>query len=288
MASIEGLRLRPFAIGDIEAACALNAEAGWNQVAADWRYMAESGQGVAVETVDGHLIATGMLLPYGDRFAWIAMILVSPNWQRRGVASMIMRHCLERCAELGVVAGLDATEQGRPVYLPLGFRDVYSLSRLSVDRLRPVTAPMPDGVTMRPMTAADSAAVAAYDAAVFGAGRAAVLDHLRGRCPELALLAERDGALAGYVLARDGRLATQVGPLVADDEALAQALLSGVLQRIRGPVFLDLADRHEALRKLVDQAGFQRQRGYVRMLLDRDPPLDDPARSFIITGPEFA
>lgn len=288
MASIEGLRLRPFAVADIEAACALNAEAGWNQVAADWRYMAEVGQGVAVETADGELIATGMLQPFGSRFAWIAMILVAPSWQRRGVASMIMRHCLEDCARLGVVAGLDATEQGHPVYLPLGFQDVYSLSRLAVEQSRPHPVPMLGGVELRSMTAADVVDISAFDAAVFGADRSRMLSHLHGRCPELALLALRDDTPAGYVLARDGRLATQIGPLVAEDEGLAQVLLNAVLERIEGPVFLDLADRHEALRQQLRSAGFQRQRGYVRMLLGRAEPLDDPARSFIITGPEFA
>lgn len=285
MAATDGLTLRPFSLSDVPAACALNAEAGWNQVAADWTYMAGAGQGVAVDGPDGRLIATGMLLPYGSRFGWIAMILVTRGWQRRGLATRIMRHCIERSGELGLVAGLDATEQGRPVYLPLGFHDVYALSRLAAERPR---APAVATAGVRALNAADLNAVAAYDSAVFGADRSAVLTHLSGRRPDLALICERAGDIAGYMLARDGRVATQFGPLVADDEAAASALLSAALERVDGPVFLDLADRHAELRAMLERAGFARQRGYVRMLLERGHPIDDPARTMIIAGPELA
>lgn len=283
MGSTEDLRVRALTLDDVEAACALNAEAGWNQVAADWRYMIAAGEGVAVEAPDGTVIASGMVLP-SDGFAWIAMILVTKSWQRRGIATLVMRRCLEICDGLGAVAGLDATEQGRPVYLPLGFQDVYALSRFAADA---VDVAAPPAGSVRVLRADDLAAVAAHDREVFGADRANVLAHLQERRPDIALLAERAGRPAGFVLGREGRLATQIGPVVADDEETASALLASALARVSGPVFLDLADRHARLREQVLAAGFQRQRGYVRMLVGRDAPIDDPARQFIITGPEF-
>lgn len=284
MGNTDELSVRPLGPADIDAAFALNTEAGWNQVTADWRFMIEAGEGVAVTDPDGTLIATGMVLPYGDRFAWIAMILVTARWQRRGVATLIMRHCLETCDRLKLVPGLDATEQGRPVYLPLGFQDVYSLSRLAAER---VTPPAVGAVRPRPVGPGDLAGLARYDAAVFGTDRTAVLRHLHERQPDLAMLVERDGRPAGYVMGRNGRVATQIGPLVADDDTVAEALLAAALSAVSGPVFLDLADRHERLRVLLDEAGFQRQRGYVRMLVGRGTPFDNPARGYIITGPEF-
>lgn len=279
----EELVVRPLVAADIDGACALDAEAGWNQVAADWQYMVAAGRGLAVEAPDHSLIATAMVLPGGNRFGWIAMILVTRDWQRRGIATMLIRRCLAVCDELGITAGLDATEQGRPVYLRLGFHDVYALSRFTTDR--PERPAMPTGV--RPLTDADLAEVAQYDCAVFGADRTAMLRHLLARRPDLAFVAERDGAPAGFVMGRDGRLATQVGPLVADGEEPARDLLAAALQHCSGPVLLDLVDRHPALRAFVAAVGFARQRGYVRMLNGRDRPFDDPGRNFIIAGPEF-
>jgi len=287
MATTDGLAFRPLAVADIDDACALDAEAGWNQVAADWRYMLEAGEGLAVEAPDGRLIATGMLLPYGGwdgrRFGWIAMILVTTAWQRRGIASEVMRRCIARCGELGLVAGLDATEQGRPVYLPFGFRDVYPISRWQADAVD-VSAP---ATGARPLQTGEIDAVADWDGAAFGADRAPLLRHLAARSGTLAHVAGAGPELRGYVLARDGRQATQLGPLVAADRGTAEALLAAALSRVEGAVFLDGVDGHGWLAGWLQERGFRRQRGYVRMLLDRSAPLDDPARVVLLAGPEL-
>ena len=284
MAAIDGVEIRRLRPEDVDGAVALNAEAGWNQVAADWRFMLGFGSGLAVDGADERLVASGMVLPYGERFAWIAMILVTADWRRRGLATSIMARAIGICRERGWIAGLDATEAGRPVYLPLGFRDVYSLSRWSTDRAVPVAAREP-GVD--PAAETDLPELADYDAARSGGRRDELLAHLRRRMPDLAFKLVADGRLRGILLGRDGRLATQLGPLVAEDEAAARALLAAGLAAIDGPVFLDAADRHGWLADLLPRLGFGRQRGYVRMLLGRGEPLDDPTRTVLIAGPEF-
>ncbi len=280
MATIENLTWRDLTAAEADEAVALNVEAGWNQNAADWRFMLELGEGTGVR--EEELVASSMLLPYGDRFGWIAMILVTVRWQRKGLASQLMRRCIARTEALNLVAGLDATEAGRKVYLPLGFQDIYSLTRWQADS--PDVA-VPDGV--RSMLAEDLAAVAAWDEGVFGARRAGLLAHLHGRCSERAYVLERDGALQGFVLARDGRQATQIGPLSAETEADALVLLQAALANQSGPVFLDAADHHKGLAAWLAEAGFSKQRGYMRMLLGTDKPIDDPSRVFLIAGPEL-
>ena len=51
---------------------ALVAEAGWNQVAADWRMFLDFGTVYAVRDA-ARVIATAATLPYG-RCAWISMV----------------------------------------------------------------------------------------------------------------------------------------------------------------------------------------------------------------------
>ena len=284
MAPIDGAVIRRLGPRDVDGAVALNAEAGWNQVAADWRFMLEAGSGLAVESPDGRLVASGMVLPHAERFAWIAMILVTADWRRRGLATALMARAIEICRARGWIAGLDATEAGRPVYLPLGFRDVYGLTRWMADRPAVVDLRDPD---VGPVAAADLAGIADYDAPLSGGRREGLLTHLAGRGPRLARKIVSDGRLRGFLLARDGRLATQLGPLVAEDEAVARALLSAGLAAVEGPVFLDAADRHGWLAEWLPRIGFRRQRGYTRMLLGRSDPLDDPSRTVLIAGPEF-
>ena len=271
--------------GDIDGAVALNAEAGWNQIAADWRFRLAVGAGTGI--VDDRLIATSMLLPQGERFAWIAMILVTAARQRQGLASELMHRCIARANDMGVIAGLDATAAGRQVYLPLGFRDIYPLTRWQADA--PVDALVvgapENGV--RPLRADDLERVAEWDAKISGAPRRNLLAHLLGRCPERAFILEDGADVRGFVLARDGRLATQIGPLSAEDDDAAIALLRASLGAGSGSVFLDAGDHHGPLAEVLADAGFQEQRGYMRMLLGRDDPIDDPNRVFLIAGPEL-
>ena len=75
--------LTPPQLGDVSA---LVAEAGWNQLAADWRIFTEQGRVYAAQTGEGRIVATTATLPYGDRFAWISMVLVKGEYRRHGLA----------------------------------------------------------------------------------------------------------------------------------------------------------------------------------------------------------
>lgn len=282
-ASFDGLRVRPLGLDDLLGALALSAEAGWNQTAEDWRLLIAGGRSLGVEAPDGRLIASALAYVYDERIAWIAMVLVTPAWRRRGIATELMRRVVADCREAGFVTGLDATPAGREVYLPLGFRDIYAFSRLEA---AVVDAPrLPKGI--RRLEAGDVARVIAYDRTVSGMARGPLIESLRRRRPRHAFLAERGGAVAGIALAREGRRAHQLGPLLADDEATALALARAALADVDGPVFIDLLDDKRGLRELLEVAGFRPQRGYIRMLLDRDEALDDRDRVWAVAGPEF-
>src|SRR5262249_27864751 len=159
------------------------------------------------------------------------------------------------------------------------------------------------GVTVRPITDADWPALWAYDAAAFGAERGSVLAGLRGRLPAAELVATRAGRIAGFLLGRDGGLAAQIGPLIADDDAIAGPLaarapegiegpLSGALaaralEGIEGPLFVDLADSKRELRNILDARGFAAARPFTRMLYGSSARFDDAVRTFSVVGPEF-
>src|SRR3954464_9483605 len=112
MASVMALSEFP-AIGHLAAAElpdaeALVAEAGWNQVAADWRMFLELGTVYAVR-VEGRVIATAATLPYGGRCAWISMVLGAGDPRRKGLATRLLRRCVDAVLAAGLIPVLDAT-----------------------------------------------------------------------------------------------------------------------------------------------------------------------------------
>src|SRR5712691_8388881 len=278
--------LSPSELADADA---LVREANWNQLPADWRIFIERGRLYVAQTADGRIVATTAILPYGGRFAWISMVLVTGEFRRRGLATLLMRRAMDELAALSLVPVLDATPDGHAVYRALGFEDSWGFHRLTRrERPRAVEpSPAPDGVTVRPIADADWPALCAYDAAAFGADRSAVLARLRGRLPAAELIAERNGRLVGFLLGRDGRVAAQVGPLIAEDDAVARALLARALDALEGPVFIDLADAKADVRGFLEARGFSAQRPFTRMLYGRSQRYDDAARTFPVVGQEF-
>jgi GNAT superfamily N-acetyltransferase len=275
---------------DLDDAGALVREAGWNQTADDWRAFLDLGTVYAVRTSAGDVVATAATLPYGNRFAWISMVLVAGAYRRQGLATRLMRRCIDDLEDAGLVPVLDATPAGRAVYRTLAFEDSWSFQRLERHEPQPAGAPpaLPAGVELQRIDEALWPAICAYDTQAFGADRSALLARLQGRLPGAAeLCAMRNGRVVGFILGRDGRLATELGPLVADDPDIARALFAPALAAISGPVFVDLVDGKRGLRTLLDSYGFRVQRPFTRMMLGCKTPFDDGARTFAVVGPEF-
>jgi GNAT superfamily N-acetyltransferase len=280
---------------ELDDVAELIAEAQWNQVAADWRVFLALGRVYAATTRSGRIVATTATLPYGGRFAWISMVLVAGSYRRRGLATILMRRAIDELVAGGLIPVLDATPAGAAVYRGLRFADCWSFERLlrspSVPSPSP-TLPSPacgggSGVTVRAMRDEDWPRLSALDTAAFGAERNAVLARLRGRLPCAELVAETGGRLAGFMLGRNGRLASHLGPLIAENDAIAEALLARALRNIAGPIFIDVADAKSATKMFLEQQDFAVSRPFTRMAYGRAIRFDDPARTFAVVGPEF-
>jgi GNAT superfamily N-acetyltransferase len=269
------------------AGLALSTRIGWNQALPDWEYMLAAGDGVGLLAGDGTLVASAMSLPYGP-FAWICMVLVDPDYRRRGLATKLMDVVVTRQEAAGRVPGLDATPDGREVYRHIGFEDDYRLGRYRAERVEPETgAPIPSGVTIRALDGDDVPALTAIDRTAFGGDRSALLGHLLHRVPGVPHGAWRDGELIGYVLGREGREAHQVGPLIAESAEIAIALARAALGTIEGAVYLDAPDAQADFVRWLEARGFAQQRPFFRMYRGRAEGFDEPTRIFAIAGPEL-
>ena len=265
----------------------LSIEAGWNQNVADWRFMLEAGRGFGLRGADGKWQASSLVLPLGEKLAWISMVLVTKASRRGGVGTGLLKRCIEDVRAFGAVAGLDATEQGRPIYLPLGFRDLYEIARWHVDEVKGAPIAPPAGVTLRPFVAADLPRLTAYDKPRTGMDRPALLMHLTARLPAAAWVAEISDRIAGYSLGREGRGASSIGPVVADDEDIALALIAKATTTAAGPFIIDVPKVHRKVTAWLQGEGAVSPRGYMRMTLGTAPGVDDPSHVFALAGPEL-
>jgi hypothetical protein len=250
--------------------------------------MLGAGRGFGCTGPDGKWQASSLVLPLGQTLAWISMVLVTKDRRRSGLGTQLLKHCIEEVRSAGAVAGLDATELGRPIYLPLGFRDLYGISRWHFDQVqRTAVAPLA-GVTLRSIIVADLPRLALYDRPLTGMERPSILAHLALRQPGRAWIAE-DAArkVVGFALGREGRVATSLGPVIADSEAIALALIARSALSAPGPFIIDVPMAHRALQSWLEAQGATTPRGYMRMTLGQAKRLDDPSHVFALAGPEL-
>lgn len=280
---------RPVRLGDADvfAGVALSDAAGWNQTADDWAFFARHGVAIGRRTARSELVATAAVLPYGP-LAWISMVLVDREWRHRGLASDLLREALAHLDEHRLTPVLDATPAGQAVYERLGFRPGFGFCRWAGEAGRH-PAPVVDSA-VRPARGDDEDAMTTLDRNASALTRGLLLRDLLARRGTRTWLWAGDGGPSAFVIAREGRRAWQIGPLVAPTSAQAQALLQTALAELDGPVFIDVPDAHAALRAWLGAQGFTVQRPFVRMA--RAPALPDcvtqpSAPLFAVAGPEF-
>jgi GNAT superfamily N-acetyltransferase len=270
--------IRGLATRDMAAILRLRDAAGWNQTAKDiGRLLALEPEGCFAACIDGRVVGTTTTTTYGTELAWVGMVLVDPEYRRRGIATALMQHALDYLNRRGVVTiKLDASAAGRPVYERLGFESESMLERWGGVLPLRGAAPTERGRWED---------IAAFDRAAFGADRGPLLRMMIADTGPPCIVKIGDHKLAGYALARPGARAGYIGPVVANDATGAESLTSAAATVLRNePVVIDIDPSFPGASDLVFRFGFARQREFVRMRLGPAIPLGSP-RVFAIAGP---
>jgi GNAT superfamily N-acetyltransferase len=282
--------IRGLTEADVPAACRLTFDAGWNRTEGDWRRLVtlepEACLGI---DADGRLVATTTLLGHDQTLAWLGMVVTDPAYRKRGFATALVEAALALAdgREIGAVR-LDASDQGRPLYLALGFEAEQPVERWRLEAA-PAEPPAPepgessDGAEPdehRPALAAPRQAGLdggsretgpaarlprlfdvgppdlALDLAAFGADRSRLLEALG---PAL-----RFGS--GFLMHRPGSRARQLGPCVARHSREAEAAIRAVLAAYPGERWMwDLVPANAGAVEIARRLGFAPIRHLTRM-----------------------
>jgi GNAT superfamily N-acetyltransferase len=277
--------IRRMHMGDIPAGLHLCRLSRWNQLEEDWRaFLGSPDGGGRLAERDGIAIGTVTFLNYGRCFSWLSMMLVHPDARRGGIGTRLMDAALDALAGEGCVR-LDATPLGEPLYRRFGFSGEYELLRAKVAVPSSRFGPVPENV--RPMGAGDLAEVFARDRQVFGADRSVLLASFYRRAPDLAWMV-RGETLLGYCFGRPGYLYRQLGPVVAEDAAVARDLVAHCLAGQPGEdLAVDVPRFSPEWIAWLKSVGFTVERLFLRMCRGQTQCSGLAAHQFAIAGPEF-
>ena len=241
--------------------------AGWNQCENDWlRYMRMEPEGCFVLEKDRKIIGSVTTICYEHKIGWIGMVLVHHEYRRQGIGTDLMNTALDYLKPKVDTIGLDATDQGKPVYERLGFKAAYSLNRLFVKN----SEQHKDDECLK-MSAQDIDKIVQFDAACFGARRMNVISELYEEFSDVSFYTMTDKKISGYIMANCGRNAWHIGPFVAKRVEEADRLLKTCLSCLpEQTIFVDVPVIDQTL-TLFNKFNFVHQRDFVRMFLGNRP-----------------
>jgi GNAT superfamily N-acetyltransferase len=281
---------------DIDFADSVRAIVGWNQTRRDWqRLLSVARDGAFVAEWSGQPAGVGLVTSYGLDLAWVGMLLVHPDFRRRGIGQALLDHCVAHARARGVrCVKLDATPMGKLLYDQRGFIDEWILSRWQANSLTlpalESTAPSrensPPQISLRPLAATVWPQLLALDQIAFGTSRRESLETLAAHCLASLVALDRENKLTGFGMIRAGARANYLGPIVAQDSSTALALANALLRAAPAPsVFWDLPDQNADAIAFAKSAGFTHQRALIRMFVGENHCPGQPAKIFGLIDP---
>jgi GNAT superfamily N-acetyltransferase len=234
---------------EVELAVEWAAREGWNPGLSDARaFYAQDPSGFFVGKLHGEPVSCISCVRYPHDFAFIGFYMVSPEYRGKGYGLEIWNHAMQYGD--GCTLGLDGVPAQQENYAKSGFHLAYRNVRYEYLRGSegesipevPESFVSPEELPFEKL--------AAFDALHFGGERREFLGSWLALKKGRSLLAQRNGAIRGYITLRECRKGYKIGPLFAEHAPLAEALFLRVLEDIpRGtPIYLDVPEpNREAL-----------------------------------------
>ncbi|HEY3315302.1 MAG TPA: GNAT family N-acetyltransferase [Bacillota bacterium] len=299
---------------DLDFAAERTAEEGWTnhgreEFKAGLEYAPEAS---FVAEEDGRRIGLCVGTPYGEA-GFVGGLIVVRAARGRGIGRRLLETTVDHLRSGGCASVyLDGVPAAVPMYERVGFRKICKSVRFRGSAARPEgdgadagkRADTGDGAerklwAVRPMAAADLAAVCALDRESFGADRRFFLERRFRQSPELAFVAEavnegRAGSsargVAGFILGRRGARAVSAGPWVVGpgverplDLLAAQAEAAAPAGEL--PIAVGVLDSNPRAVEAVGRFGLEEHGFSWRMVLGPSERLGQSPTAYAIGSP---
>lgn len=246
--------MRALRADEIDAALALTAGEGWAFERPEFERLLRLGTCLAaVDDADGRPAGLLTVTRYPG-LAWIGNVVVAAEKRGHGIGATLVRAAVVDALAHGArTVALYSVPKAVGLYEREGFRRDGALVALNA----PAAAHFGPVEGVGPFARADLADVAAFDAARVGFDRRALLAELLAAYPDHANVARRDGAVAGYAIAKPAWAGSEIGPLVAADAETARRLFDAALADLpAGPVDVALPEENAPLLAHARARGF--------------------------------
>jgi ribosomal protein S18 acetylase RimI-like enzyme len=259
--------VRPMTPGEVELSLEWAASEGWNPGKHDARcFRAADPNGFFIGTLQGEPVGCISAVAYDERFGFIGLYLVKPEFRGMGLGMRIWQHGVAYLGNRNV--GLDGVVAQQANYRKSGFRLAYRNIRFQSVVEGAVGARV-SRVSELPFNQLSN-----YDQRFFPACRARFLREWVGQADSVALAVVQDARITGYGVLRACVAGYKIGPLFADNEQIAEELLGALSVSVPGELItLDVPETNPAAIALAERHGMTRIFETARMYTKALPAL---------------
>jgi GNAT superfamily N-acetyltransferase len=206
---------------------------------------------------------------YNGTFGFIGLYIVAAEHRGKGFGTALWRRAMQRLD--GHNIGLDGVVGQQANYRKSGFNLAYRNMRYQGTDLR-ITS-RKDLVPLRQLS---WERLVNYDSRFFPVRRIQFLSTWVRMPDSHGGAVVRSGRVTGYGIIRRCRDGFKVGPLFADNEQIAGAILAGLSKHVPGgePIFLDVPEVNPAAVRLVERCGMTKVFETARMYTGALPEID--------------
>ncbi len=231
------------------------AAEGWNPGLRDAEiFWATDPEGFIAAELDGDLVGGGSIVSYDGQYGFMGFFIIRPDHRGRGLGNTLWHARLQRLIgrlNKPAVIGMDGVFDMQAYYAKGGFE--FSERDLRFEGIGR-SFPLPEGVVG--LDDIPFAEIENYDRAHFPAPRGGFLRRWLDQPGAKSCASVRCGRLTGFGLMRPCRRGYKIGPLFADNPAIAENLFRALASQAIGetivldvpesnPAAMDMAKRHE-------------------------------------------
>jgi GNAT superfamily N-acetyltransferase len=253
-------QLKALTENDIPALLELAKTIGWGYNAENWAQFFRLGVVLGHREIGGQLISSAVMIKYGDSLRWLTSFIVSPRFQRLGLARELWQGLKAADPSPHSPIGLISTDEGIPFYESIGFKQVDLVHKYVRANGLGINYSVPRNYTLRAASIADLEIIVAMDEAARGVYRREMLDGKLRASKIILVTCDSTGLPNGFAIAAmEGDLLC-IGPVVAPDESSAADLIIGATRNHAGPVRVDLVSGKSDLMQVLIKHEFKLER----------------------------
>ena len=258
-------------VDDVQRMAQWAADEGWNPGRTDaGAFHATDPGGFLIGRLDGEPVTCISVAQYGQGFGFLGFYIARPVVRGKGYGIQIWNAGMARLQGRNV--GLDGVVAQQANYRRSGFRNAWNNIRYEGSA---ATAPAPPGVRLVDARSVPFDALAAYDRRFFPEPRNSFLATWIALPERAAMVALRDGRLAGFAVLRACQTTSRIGPLFAESSDIAAALVSALAKKAGATaVAIDSPDINKPAIALLESMGMKPSFETARMYTGGDPEVD--------------